>query len=83
MKILYFAWLKARLQMSAETISWAEERSDIDSLVRWMRARGPAFAEIFNDLEVVRIAVNQEYVTENIALKDGEEIAFFPPVTGG
>ena len=83
MKILYFAWLKTKLQMSAETVDWSEEMADVDSLVRWMKARGPAFAEIFSDLEVVRIAVNQEYVTENVTLKDDDEIAFFPPVTGG
>ena len=83
MKILYFAWLKTKLQMSGETIPWSDEKSDIDSLVRWMRTRGPAFAEIFSDLDVVRIAVNQEYVTDNVALRDGDEIAFFPPVTGG
>ena len=83
MKILYFAWLKAKLQTSGETLPWSEEIADINGLVRWMRSRGPAFAEVFHDLDVIRIAVNQEYVTGNAPLKDGDEIAFFPPVTGG
>ena len=83
MKILYFAWLKAKLQMTEETLPWSEERSDTDSLVHWMKSRGPAFAEVFSDLEVVRIAVNQEYIVGNTALNENDEIAFFPPVTGG
>ncbi|MAZ01827.1 MAG: molybdopterin converting factor subunit 1 [Sneathiella sp.] len=83
MKILYFAWLKTKLQMTEETLPWSEERPDTDSLVRWMKSRGPAFAEVFSDLEVVRIAVNQEYIVGNTALNENDEIAFFPPVTGG
>lgn len=83
MKILYFAWLKAKLQMTEETLPWSEECKDTDSLVKWMKIRGPAFAEVFSDLEVVRIAVNQEYITSNTALTEGDEVAFFPPVTGG
>ncbi|MBO0333073.1 molybdopterin converting factor subunit 1 [Sneathiella sp. CAU 1612] len=83
MKILYFAWLKTKLQMTEETISWSEDCRDTDSLVRWMKTRGPAFAEVFSDLEVVRIAVNQEYITGNTTLGKEDEIAFFPPVTGG
>ena len=64
-------------------LPWSEERSDTDSLVRWMKSRGPAFAEVFSDLEVVRIAVNQEYIVGNTPLKENDEVAFFPPVTGG
>ncbi|MEX1034906.1 MAG: molybdopterin converting factor subunit 1 [Sneathiella sp.] len=83
MKILYFAWLKTKLQMTEETLPWSKERPDTDSLVRWMKSRGPAFAEVFSDLEVVRIAVNQEYIMGNTALNENDEVAFFPPVTGG
>ncbi len=83
MKVLYFAWLKAKLQMNEETVPWSKECGDTDSLVRWMKTRGPAFAEVFSDLEVVRIAVNQEYITGNVTLSENDEVAFFPPVTGG
>ncbi|WP_334127404.1 molybdopterin converting factor subunit 1 [Sneathiella sp.] len=83
MKILYFAWLKTKLQMAGETLPWSEERSDTDRLLKWMKGRGPAFAEVFANLDVVRIAVNQEYVTANTPLAEGDEVAFFPPVTGG
>lgn len=83
MKVLYFAWLKTKLQMHGETLPWTKDRPDTDSLIQWMQARGPAFAEVFSDLDVVRIAVNQEYVTGNTPLSEGDEIAFFPPVTGG
>ncbi|MCR9213818.1 MAG: molybdopterin converting factor subunit 1 [Proteobacteria bacterium] len=83
MTILYFAWLRTKLGMSTEDLPCSDEVFDTDSLVAWMKTRGPAFAEVFSDLEVVRIAVNQEYITSNTPLKDGDEVAFFPPVTGG
>lgn len=83
MKILYFAWLKMKLGMSEETVQCGDSISDTDSLVDWMKSRGPAFEEVFSDLEVVRIAVNQEHVGTNTPLSDGDEVAFFPPVTGG
>ncbi|PHQ71822.1 MAG: molybdopterin converting factor subunit 1 [Sneathiella sp.] len=83
MKILYFAWLKMKLGMAEENIDCSDEITDTDSLVRWMKTRGPAFEEVFSDLNVVRIAVNQEHAPTNTSLKNGDEVAFFPPVTGG
>jgi len=83
MKILYFAWLKMKLGMPEEDIPFSDEISDTDGLVHWMKTRGPAFEEVFSDLNVVRIAVNQEHAPTNVPLKEGDEVAFFPPVTGG
>jgi sulfur-carrier protein len=83
MRILYFAWLKTKLGISEETVLCSEEIHDVNSLVAWIKSRGPQFQEAFIDMDVVRIAVNQEYVVSNISLKDGDEVAFFPPVTGG
>jgi len=83
MRILYFAWLKTKLGISEETVPCSEEIHDVDSLVGWIKSRGPQFQDAFIDMDVVRIAVNQEYVVSNISLKDGDEVAFFPPVTGG
>lgn len=83
MRILYFAWLKTKLGISEETVSCSKEIHDVDSLVAWIKSRGPQFQEAFIDMDVVRIAVNQEYVVTNFPLKDGDEVAFFPPVTGG
>ncbi|WP_169543045.1 molybdopterin converting factor subunit 1 [Sneathiella aquimaris] len=83
MKILYFAWLRSKLGMAEETITLPSDVTTLYQLVDHLKSRGPAFAEVFDDLDVIRIAVDQEYVTTDIPLADASEIAFFPPVTGG
>ncbi|OUR78538.1 molybdopterin converting factor subunit 1 [Alphaproteobacteria bacterium 46_93_T64] len=83
MKILYFAWLRAQLGMAEETISLPEDVNNLHDLIDWLRARSDVFYAAFSDMDVIRIAVDQEYVTENVPLKGVREIAFFPPVTGG
>lgn len=83
MKILYFAWLRSSIGMAEETIDLPEGVTSLEGLVSWQKSRGEAFAKAFADMDSIRIAVDQEYVTENIPLTGSEEIAFFPPVTGG
>ena len=83
MKILYFAWLRAKVGLSEETLTLPEEITSLYKLIEWLKARGPAYEEIFSDLDVVRIAVDQEHVTGDVPLAGVSEVAFFPPVTGG
>lgn len=83
MKILYFAWLRAKIGHAEETISSSDDIRDLHSLIALLKAKGPAYAEAFSDMSVVRTAVNQEHVSDNVPLTEGDEIAFFPPVTGG
>lgn len=83
MKILYFAWLKEKTKVSEETVSLPKGVSDVAGLVVALKARGDGFAEAFADEAIVRVAVNQEHVGFDHALMDGDEVAFFPPVTGG
>jgi len=83
MKILYFAWIREKTGLSQEDLSPPTEVSTVGDLVRWLRDRGPNYEAAFADEKVVRVAVNQEYVTLKHAIGDGDEVAFFPPVTGG
>lgn len=83
MKILYFAWLRARIGCAEEELPLPAEIRDVGGLLDWLRARGPRFAEALHDLSVVRVAVNQDYVGHEHPLRDGDEVAIFPPVTGG
>ena len=55
----------------------------VSGLLDWLRTRGPGFAEALKDTRVVRVAVNQRYVGWDHALAPGDEVALFPPVTGG
>jgi sulfur-carrier protein len=83
MRILYFAWLRARIGFAEEEVALPLAIRDVSGLLDWLRARGPHYAEALRDLSVVRVAVNREYVGREHPLRDGDEVAIFPPVTGG
>ncbi|MBD3660846.1 MAG: molybdopterin converting factor subunit 1 [Arenibacter algicola] len=83
MKILYFAWLKEKTGVGEEDIALPEGVGNVHDLVAWLKGRGDGFADAFSDEAIVRVAVNHEHVTLDHAVVDGDEVAFFPPVTGG
>ena len=83
MKLLYFAWLRARIGQTEEELPLPAEVHDVASLLQWMSARGPRYTEALRDLSVIRVAVNHEYVGRDHPIRDGDEVALFPPVTGG
>ena len=62
MKILYFAWLRARIGCAEEELPLPAEIRDVAGLLDWLRTRGPRYAEALRDLSVIRVAVNQDYV---------------------
>ena len=83
MKLLYFAWLKTLTGVDSEEVSPPDAVQDVKSLLAWQQSRGPGFAKAFADLDAIRIAVNQDYAKPGDAVGPGDEVAFFPPVTGG
>lgn len=83
MKILYFAWMRQRVGASSETIDLPEDVTTVDGLIDWLIGRGENYAHAFAKRDVIRAAVNQEYVRFDHRVGDGDEVAFFPPVTGG
>ncbi len=83
MKLLYFAWLREKTGVAEEDATPPGGTHDVAALIQWLKSRGGGFAEAFEDLSVVRVAVNQEYVTLDHPVSPGDEVAFFPPVTGG
>ena len=83
MELLYFAWLREKVGIASETVPLPDGVKNVHGLLAWMADRGPGYAEAMKDLSVVRVAVNQEFSQPTDAVKDCDEIAFFPPVTGG
>lgn len=82
-KLLYFAWLRARIGHAEENLPKPAEVNDVAGLLDWLRGRGPRYLEALRDLSVIRVAVNQDYVGRDHPIRGGDEIAIFPPVTGG
>ena len=83
MRLLYFAWLRTRIGTAEETVELPAEVRTVAALVKWLKSRGPNFAEALKTQKLVRVAVNQEYVGYDHLLAPGDEVALFPPVTGG
>jgi len=83
MKLLYFAWLRAKIGKAEETIEPPAEVTNVLALIDWLKTRGPGFAEALKNAQLVRVAVNREYVGWDHKLRPGDEVALFPPVTGG
>lgn len=78
-----FASLREAVNVSSETVELPQEVQTTDQLRIWLSSRGDAWALAFAPTKVLRIAVNQNMIEESANLSDGQEIAFFPPVTGG
>jgi len=83
MKLLYFAWLRTRIGTAEETLDPPASVRTVAALVEWLATRGPGFAEALKNRKLVRVAVNKEYVGGDHPLQPGDEVALFPPVTGG
>ena len=83
MKLLYFAWLKQRTGVAEETVAPPADVRTVAGLVDWLRTRGPGYAQAFADVSSIRVAINQEFARFDSPIAPGDEVALFPPVTGG
>lgn len=83
MKILWFAWLRTRVGSAEESLTPPPDVRDVRGLLAWLKTCSPGHAEALKNLDVVRVAVNQTYVQADHPVAAGDEVAIFPPVTGG
>jgi sulfur-carrier protein len=81
--VLYFAWLRARTGTSEEHVTPPARVSTVGDLIDWLTERSPGHARAFANRRTVRCAVNQDFSDAATLLHPGDEVAFFPPVTGG
>ncbi len=82
-RILFFASLREGLGCDEEQIELPEAVRDLGSLREHLRARGHPWHELLDPSRAVRGAVNQSMAADATPLVPGDEVAFFPPVTGG
>ena len=83
MKILYFAWVRQKAGLSEEEVDLPANIKTLADLVRWLKTRGPEFEAAFAEIKSVRAAIDQSHASLDARIEGAQEIAFFPPVTGG
>ena len=81
-RVLFFASLRESLRTSQESVSLPTPPI-VSALISELRVRGESWAHALAAGKRWRVAVNQEMATLDTALREGDEVAIFPPVTGG
>jgi len=81
--VRFFASVKEQLGKELEEIEVPPGISTVGGLRAYLRARGGPWAEVLAESRRVTAAVNLDMVKPSAAIKPGDEVAFFPPVTGG
>ena len=81
MKIKYFAWIRELTKIEEENLDY-NELNNLEKLKKFLITKYPDLKKHFDE-EILRFAVNQVYIVENIDIYKDDEIAVFPPVSGG
>ena len=82
-KVFYFARLKEKLNYSTEDLVMRDEPLTVLKLKAFLAKRGDVWGQMLLGKLKIRAAINHELVADSAAIADGDEVAFFPPVTGG
>jgi molybdopterin synthase sulfur carrier subunit len=82
-KLVYFAWVRERIGKPEEEIDPPAQVATIAELMRWLAARGEEYAHAFENPNVIRTAIDRAHVRSDATIAGAQEIAFFPPMTGG
>ena len=82
-KILYFASLAESLGRRSEQLELPADCRNVTELVALLRARGDPFDATFGGNTRILVAINQQMSEADASIENHDEIAFFPPVTGG
>ncbi len=83
MQLLYFGWVRTRIGTGSEEIELPSGIADVRGLVEWLQSRGQNYLDALREIESIRIAVNQELADLDAPIAGGDEVAVFPPMTGG
>lgn len=82
-RVLYFARLREAIGRDGEELELPSGVASVAALRDWLVARGEPWASAFGEIRRIRAAVDQTMAGDDAALREGAEVAFFPPVTGG
>lgn len=83
MKILYFAWLRERLDRGEEDVDPPPEVATVSDLIGWLRSRDEAADLAMQRPEIIKAAVDAKVVAHDTSIAGARVVALFPPMTGG
>ena len=83
MIIKYFSWIKEHVGKSEEQIELPDHINNVNELINYLSELDNKYSFILKKKKLIKIAVNKTYSSFNTNISNNDEIAFFPPVTGG
>tara|TARA_B100001027_G_scaffold92700_1_gene63597 strand:- start:277 stop:558 length:282 start_codon:yes stop_codon:yes gene_type:complete len=83
MIIKYFSWVKDIVGKSEEIISISSNIDTPEKLIDYLIKKDEKYKKAFNKRNTIKVAQNKIYISKSTKIKNDDEIAFFPPVTGG
>jgi molybdopterin synthase sulfur carrier subunit len=83
MKLRYFAWVRERIGKAEEDVDLPVAVTTVGELVAWLAGKGDGYAYAFENPKIVRSAIDKTHVRADAPIGGAQEIAFFPPMTGG
>ena len=81
--IRYFAWLREQIGVESQSLPLPDEVRTVSGLIHYLSARDANHAAAFRNCAIIRCAVNHELADSSFPICPGDEVAFFPPITGG
>ena len=82
-RLVYLARLRDALGTSTESVDLPRDVATVRGLLAWLSQRGGAWTHELAPGRAVRIAVNHDIAQNDTPIRAGDEVALFPPVTGG
>jgi molybdopterin synthase sulfur carrier subunit len=83
MVIKYFSWIREHIGKSEELIELPYNVKNISELINYLTNLNDDYKKAFIKKDLIKIAVNRTYCSVETKISNNDEIAFFPPVTGG
>ena len=83
MVIKYFSWIKEHIGKSEEIIELPVNVSTVQELMLYLENLNDNYKLAFEKKDLIKIAINKSYSSIDDKINNNDEIAFFPPVTGG
>tara|TARA_X000000950_G_scaffold265402_1_gene339636 strand:+ start:416 stop:667 length:252 start_codon:yes stop_codon:yes gene_type:complete len=83
MKILYFSWIKDKIGKTHEEIQIKDNIKTIYDLIAHLKKNNESYEEVFKDTSSIKVSINMETANFKDQINNNDEVAFFPPMTGG